>query len=398
MNNRVVVSLLALALAGGCKKKVAADDQPKPAISPAAAAEVGNGSAEGSGSAAPEAPAPDPKLVERGGYLTNLLGCPFCHMPMGPRGPDFSRAFAGGMEVPEKFGTWRAPNITQHKGSGIGAWTDEQIIAAIREGVRPDGSKLFPIMPYLNYNRMTDDDAKAIVAFLRTVPAIDNVVAPNKDLKLPQIPAPKPANAPDAVDDPLKHGEYLVTLMHCNMCHAKPGKDHVPDVMGHPYAGGMEFELPPMFGTGKLFAPNITSDKATGIGKWTEEQIAQAVKTLTRPDGSMIQGPMQFYLAGWSKLEERDVRAIAAYVKQIPAEKHKVPKSTFKPAGPPPGAADKAGGPGGGPPGGGAPGGGAPGGGAPGGGAPAGGPSKPGASAPAGAGSAAAGAAGSAPK
>jgi hypothetical protein len=121
------------------------------------------------------------------------------------------------------------------------------------------------------------------------------------------------------------------------MCHSKPGKDGGFD-MSKPFSGGMEFELPPMFGTGKLVAANITSDKDTGIGKWTEEQIANAIKTMSRPDGSIIQGPMQFYLAGWSKLEEKDLKAIAAYVKSIPADKNKVAKSTFKPAGPPPGA------------------------------------------------------------
>lgn len=346
MNTRILMCLLAIAVAGACKKKddgggggtKAQGSGEGPTAGSAEGSGSAAGTASGSGSAAPEAPKADPKLVARGEYLTNMMGCANCHMPMGPNGPDFSRPFAGGMEVPESFGTWRAPNITPHKGSGIGAWTDEQIIAAIREGVRPDGGKLFPIMPYLNYNRMTDDDAKALVAYLRTVPEVDNVVAPTKDLKLPQIPAPKPANAPDPVDDPVKHGEYLVTLMHCNMCHATPGKDGIPDFMNKPFSGGMEFELPPMFGTGKLHGPNITSDVATGIGKWTEAQIAEAIKTMKRPDGTLIQGPMQFYLAGWSKLEDADVKAIAAFVKQIPADKHKVAKSTFKPAGPPPGA------------------------------------------------------------
>ena len=329
--NRTLVSIVgALAFAGGCSKKKGGDEQPPVATGSGSAVAAGSaGSAATGSAAAPTEPTPDPTLVARGAYLTSILGCPFCHMPMGPNGPDFARAFAGGLEVPEKFGTWRAPNITPHKGSGIGGWTDEQIAAAVREGVRPDGSKLYPIMPYPNYNRMTDDDAKAMVAFLRTVPAIDNVVAPTKDLKMPQIPMPKPANAPDVVDDPVKHGEYLVTLMHCNNCHAAPGKDGMPDFMNRPFSGGQVMELP-MMGTGLLQVANITSDKETGIGNWTEEQIAHSIKTLTRPDGTIIQGPMQFYLAGWSKMEDRDLKAIAAYLKQVPADKNKVTKSTFK--------------------------------------------------------------------
>jgi hypothetical protein len=191
MNTRVLVCVLALAAAGACSKKKnedgggggAATKQTGSTTGSGSAQATGSGSAQAatgsaSGSAAPEQPKYDAKVLERGQYLVSLAGCAMCHMPMGPNGPDFSRAFAGGMEVPEKFGTWRAPNITPHKGSGIGAWSDEEIINAIRMGVRPDGSKLYPIMPYLNYNRLTDDDAKAIVAFLRMVPPVDNVVAP----------------------------------------------------------------------------------------------------------------------------------------------------------------------------------------------------------------------------
>jgi mono/diheme cytochrome c family protein len=326
MKLRLLLCVVVVALSVGCKKKKEEVAAP-PAGSAAAVPEPG-------GSAEPAKP--DTKLVERGKYLTDVMGCGFCHMPLGPTGPDFSRLFAGGLEIKEPFGTWRSPNITQHKGSGIGQWTDEQIITAVREGVRPDGGKLAPIMPYLFYNRLTDDDAKALVAFLRTVPGVDNVVA-KSELKLPHIPAPKPANAPDPVEDPVKHGEYLVTLMHCTMCHTPLKPDFSPD-MSKQFAGGFEMEVPPIFGTGKLYSSNITSDPDTGIGKWTEEQIATAVKTMIRPDGTKIVGPMMLYQAGWAMMSDADFKAIAAYVKKIPAVKNKVKKSTFKPAGPPPGA------------------------------------------------------------
>lgn len=354
MSNRQVVSLLAIVLAGACSKKSSESSKTSDDVTGSASglagatmgsagsaglaggsAGMGAGGGPGDvGSANNGSAAANPKLVERGAYLAGLMGCGFCHMPMGPQGPDFARAFAGGLEVPEVFGTWRSPNITPHPGTGIGTWTDEQILAAIREGVRPDGSQLYPIMPYLNYNRMTDADGKALVAFLRSLPPIENVVAPTKDLKLPKIPAPKPGNAPDPVDDVAKHGEYLVTLMHCNMCHTPMTKDGAPD-MTKMFAGGFEMELP-MLGTGKLYGSNLTSDPETGLGKWSVADIEKAVKTLTRPDGTLIQGPMQFYLAGWSKLEDKDLTAIATFVKAIPPIKNKVPKSTFKPnAGPP---------------------------------------------------------------
>ena len=269
---------------------------------------------------------PAKALVERGAYVAKLAGCGSCHTPLGPKGPDFSKAYAGGLEMPDVIGTWRSPNITPDKGSGIGGWTDEQIIASIREGVRPDGGPLYPIMPYLNYNRMTDADAKALVAFLRSLKPIANDVLPTKNLKMPQPPAPKPANEPD---DAAHHGEYLATLMLCNHCHATPGPDNAPqpDKM---FAGGLAFTMP-MLGKGTLYAANISSDPATGIGKWTEEQIAAAIKTMMKPDGKIIQGPMLFLQGGWAQLDDTDVKAVAAYIKKQPAVVNKVPASTFKP-------------------------------------------------------------------
>lgn len=340
MKTRIVIGVLAATVVAGCsKKKPEEGKEPAVAVSnpPAPGSNAGSGSA---GATTPgtavEAPKPDPVVMARGEYLSKAYGCPVCHVYVGDRGPDVLKLMGGGLEIPEKFGTWRGPNITPHKGSGIGNWKVEDIMVAVREGLRPDGSKLYPVMPYPNYNRMTDDDARALATFVHNIPVVDHVVAPNKDLKLPQLAVQKPENKPDPVDDPVKHGEYLVTLMHCNNCHAKAGKDGMPD-MAHGYSGGGEMELP-LMGEGKLVAANITQDKETGIGKWNEADIAKALKTMTRPDGTIIQGPMQFYKAGWSQLEDKDVHAIAAYLKTIPADKNKVAKSTFKPKAPLPGA------------------------------------------------------------
>lgn len=117
------------------------------------------------------------------------------------------------------------------------------------------------------------------------------------------------------------------------MCHTPMGPQG-PD-MARAFAGGNPMELPPMFGTGTLHPSNITSDKATGIGSWSEADLIKAVKTATRPDGRPIQGPMQFYTHGWSQLTDEDAQALAAFVKSIPPVANKVPASTFKPAGPP---------------------------------------------------------------
>ncbi len=211
-------------------------------------------------------PAGDDELVARGQYLANLGGCAGCHTGFGPTGPAIDKMWAGGLKVTEKgFGTWISPNITPHPETGIGKWTDEQIAASIREGKHPDGSQLAPIMPWPLYNRLTDDDTKALVAFLRTLPQIDNKVE-RGDLKMPRLPEMKPANAPVG-DDPIAKGEYYATIMHCVMCHT-PMTEKGPD-MANAFAGGFVMEQPPEFaakGSGTLVTPNITPHPENGMG------------------------------------------------------------------------------------------------------------------------------------
>jgi mono/diheme cytochrome c family protein len=264
----------------------------------------------------------DPKL-ERGEYLSKILGCKYCHAAVGASGPDFSHPFAGGFEVQEKLGTWRAPNITQDPRTGIGAWTDTDIATAIREGVRPDGTHLYPIMPYLNFNRLTDDDLNALIAYLRTVPGVNNAVATNTDLALPRPLAPEPTNAADVVADPVKHGEYLVTIMNCGMCHTPLGPDGMPDVTRQ-FAGGVEIEIPKL-GAGTLYSSNITSDPDTGIGTWTDAELEQAVRV-----PGVGGGRIELYLTGKNPMAEVDLAAIVAYLKTIPPVKNAVPKSDFR--------------------------------------------------------------------
>jgi hypothetical protein len=330
MKNLLVVSAV-LALASGCAKKKEENKTPPQPMAGSGSAEVGSGSAAA-------APAADPKLVERGAYLAKAGGCLVCHTALGPQGPDMANMGGGGLQMAEKFGTWTSPNITADKGSGIGNWTDDQIIAAVREGVRPDGSKLYPIMPYMNFNVMTDDDSKALVAFLRSLKPVERPSV-KFELKMQPVPAPKPPNAAPG-DDPAKKGAYLTSIMLCSHCHWTPNKDMTgpagPDKM---FSGGLPMELPPL-GKGVLYSRNLASDPETGLGKWTEDQVFAAIKTMTKPDGKMIQGPMLFMQGGWSQLPDDDLKLVAKFIKALPPVKNKVPASTFvpNPPGPPPGA------------------------------------------------------------
>lgn len=118
--------------------------------------------------------------VERGKYLVNLAGCNDCHTPGYFLGkPDMSRYLGGsevGFELPG-LGVFHGPNLTPDKETGLGGWTDAQIVAALQTGKRPDGRELAPIMPWHAFAKLTRQDVDAIVAFLRSIPAVKNKVA-----------------------------------------------------------------------------------------------------------------------------------------------------------------------------------------------------------------------------
>lgn len=123
--------------------------------------------------------AADPAAVARGKYLVGISGCNDCHTPgyfMGK--PDMARFLAGsdvGFEMPG-LGTFVGPNLTPDKATGLGGWTDAQVLAALQKGQRPDGRMLAPIMPWHAFATLTPQDADAIVAFLRSLPPVSNKV------------------------------------------------------------------------------------------------------------------------------------------------------------------------------------------------------------------------------
>ena len=116
--------------------------------------------------------------TERGQYLVTIMGCTDCHTPGHFLGqPDLSRFLGGsdvGFEIPG-LGTFHGPNLTPDP-TGLGSWSDEDIVTAIRTGVRPDGSQLAPAMPWMGYAALTDADAQAIAAYLKSLPPVANEV------------------------------------------------------------------------------------------------------------------------------------------------------------------------------------------------------------------------------
>jgi mono/diheme cytochrome c family protein len=121
----------------------------------------------------------DDAQVARGRYLVTISGCSDCHTPGALLGaPDMKRYLGGsdvGFSIPGQ-GVFVGQNLTPDKETGVGAWTDAQIIAAIRTGKTPDGRTLSPVMPYFALAHLTDEDAQAIVAFLKSLPSVSNKV------------------------------------------------------------------------------------------------------------------------------------------------------------------------------------------------------------------------------
>jgi mono/diheme cytochrome c family protein len=265
--------------------------------------------------------------IARGKYVFGATGGCGCHTAKD------QPVNAGGRRYDGPFGTVYSTNITPDRDTGIGAWTDDQIITAIRLGRRPSGERLLPVHPYPVFNGMAAADLGALVSFLRTVPPVRRANQP-KRITVPLFEsvflpawlaafAPRetpPAAAPTAG---VPRGEYLVrAVAHCGECHTPRTMTMATDnsrfLAGNP-RGPEDAEV-----------PNITPDRATGIGTWTVEEIAEYLGTGTRPDGDIAGGLMaeviEGTLAGYKDLTKADRLAIAQYLKSIPAVSNTVGK------------------------------------------------------------------------
>jgi len=272
--------------------------------------------------------AADDALVARGAYLVNgPVACGNCH---DPRGPDMmpikGKEFSGGFPFIDPAMHAYSANITPDKETGIGSWTDAEIITAIREGANKDGRIIFPPMPVPTYNNMSDDDVKAIVAYLRTVPAVSNKVpAPKYMIPQATMPPAKGLPAPPK-SDKVAYGGYIVNaLSHCFECHTTPGANGVPDFKDHLGAGGFEIALGPDF---KITTANITSDPETGLGNWTDAEIRRAITDGIGKNGGKLAPPMPY--GNFKQMTDEDLDAVIAYLRTVPPIKNKVERTEFQ--------------------------------------------------------------------
>jgi len=290
---------------------------------------------------APTVTAPNtPEAIARGKYLTNhVAACVGCHSPVNEAVPG-EPPLEGKLGAGRDFGDWgpavpfrlRAPNLTPDKETGIGNMTDGEVLRGIREGVGKDGHALFPQMPFQTYAQtLSDEDALSIIAYLRTLPAVKNDPG-RTEIRFPVSMfirgVPKPLETPIAASpspsDKLARGKWLLQVCSCNDCHdsVDPHRQKLP---GKALAGGQPFPLPN--GRGVAVSPNITSDKATGIGAYSDEDLRRVFDEGKGKSGKPLYVMPWSYYSGLTK-EDKD--ALIAALREVPPVANIVPASEIK--------------------------------------------------------------------
>jgi mono/diheme cytochrome c family protein len=294
--------------------------------------------------------APD-RAIERGRYImNNLAACTFCHTPLNPDGSrDNTKLLAGFTNFFDidptnpNVGALSSRNLTNHE-TGLKNATDQQIKDAIRNGNRTDGKVLTPVMPYWIFHNMTDSDLDAIIAYLRTVPGVDNRIPPNQQpwlsindsgpLATPIDPADIPVPMPGPNSASAMRGRYLSSMVGlCIDCHTpdRPPVGGMPTLFPQPidparaYAGGRMFprEALGFVMPGNPFPPiintrNLTPD-ATGLMGWTVDQIKAAIAEGKDRNGKAVCAATHGSLISpFAALEPQDLTDIANYLVSLP--------------------------------------------------------------------------------
>ena len=252
--------------------------------------------------------------LERGAYLVDVVGaCGNCHSPVDRNGNRDGPALSGGPAITAPVFTAYPPNITPDPATGIGGWSEDQIVEALRDGRTPDGRTLRPPMPVPFYRALSDGDAHAIAAYLKSVPPTVNRVPPSTyAVPTPAGYGPPVAGVPE-VDRGRRvaYGTYLSNLGHCMLCHTPNWADGRRDYAHRLGAGGFPVDT----AYGSRTSANITPDVKTGLGAWSDGEIAAALVHGIAADGSPLSTIMPWpYLQG---LTPDDVAALVAWLRSL---------------------------------------------------------------------------------
>ncbi|MFW7269284.1 c-type cytochrome [Gluconacetobacter sp. Hr-1-5] len=259
----------------------------------------------------------DISVLERGASLATAGDCVACHTAPG------GKPFAGGLVISSPMGGIVSSNITPDQGTGIGTYTEADFAKALRQGVRKDGAHLYPAMPYPSYSAITDADIHAMYEYF--MHGVQPVIQtnPKTALNFPfnirammigwnlLFSGPPPATGDSQHMSQIERGHYLAdALEHCGTCHTP--RNFLLAERGGEYLGGATLA--------GWYAPNITSSVRSGIGDWSEDDLVQYLRSGSVPGRSQAAGMMgEAVEHSLSKLSDDDLRAIAAYIKQVPA-------------------------------------------------------------------------------
>lgn len=278
-----------------------------------------------------------PERISRGSYLANhVTVCMDCHSKRDwtkYSGPVIPGTFGGGGDVFDENvgfpGKVMVKNITP---ASIDSWSDGELIRAITCGVTKDNRALFPMMPYPNYNKLSQDDLYAIVAYVRSLQPIENKL-PDTELNFPLnfIVKTMPIKSRNPMkfdrNNPLEYGKYLVTLAGCVFCHTQSEKGK--PLPGMEFAGGEGFHLP----GGIVRTANITPDTETGIGQWSKEVFIKRFKNYENDSAKVVSvsendfnTPMPWTM--YAGMTEEDLSAIYDYLRTVKPIRNRVERFT----------------------------------------------------------------------
>jgi mono/diheme cytochrome c family protein len=284
-----------MAFADGPKVKLADYHGPNPTGVPAALAKA--------------------SLVERGAYLARAADCEACHTTQQ------GKPYAGGLGFKLPFGTLYSTNITPDKDTGIGNYSDQDFLNAVHRGIRKDGARLYPAMPFTSYTYMTDEDALAIKAYLFSLSPV-HTEDPENTLKFPfnqrwamglwsAVFNRDTRFEPDTSKTAeWNRGAYLAeALAHCGECHTARNLLFAPDNRKK-FAGAV---------TAGWRAYNVTSDKATGISGWSDDDLVAYLAIGHANGHGTALGPMAEAVdRSLNRLVPEDLRAVMAYLRTVP--------------------------------------------------------------------------------
>ena len=267
-----------------------------------------------------------PQRLARGRYLVEgPAHCFQCHSEVDYSKPGTQplpgkKKGAGSIFVEDGMSWLVAPNITPDVETGAGSWSDEQFARAIREGIGHDGRRLFPVMPYMNFRSMSDEDLASVITYIRSIEPVRNVLPKTlvpevlKGALPPHQPITSTVLAPD-FNNQIERGKYLVALGNCASCHTPMDQQGRP-IQQMAFAGGFKLKGP----WGEVSGANITPD-ASGISYYDEDLF---IKTLRTSQVGARRLNFIMPIGYFKNMSDEDLKAIFAYLRTVPPVQHRI--------------------------------------------------------------------------